>query len=152
MIKQKFNFSSSYKKIIRLLLLDKFNYTNSYSIPKLESVSLSIDLKSLDNFDSNRLIASMFILRILSNRKPYVTRFSLFQTFREKDYDASLIVNIRRLQLYKFIDLYSSKVSPFLPKLEIKCNKKLKKGIAAEFTLLDLSFIRVVEVHSVFFK
>jgi len=113
---------------------------------------LSIDLKSLDNFDSNRLIASMFILRILSNRKPYVTRFSLFQTFREKDYDASLIVNIRRLQLYKFIDLYSSKVSPFLPKLEIKCNKKLKKGIAAEFTLLDLSFIRVVEVHSVFFK
>lgn len=153
MLSGKYNFSLTARSSVRLAFIDKLNLSNSYSAPRVLSSKLFIDLKNLDNFDSPRLIAAVFVLSILSGAKPYVSRFNLFQTFHEKDYDAQVVVNLNSLSTFRFLELISTTILPFLAKADLSSYAlKMNKGFLVNFTIADLSFIRVVETHSIFFK
>lgn len=149
----KFNSYLNYKKSSRLLFIDKFGLTNSYGCPSLENTKLWIDLKSLENFDSSRLLAAVFILRILGGSKPYIIRFNLFQTFHEKKYDARVVLTLGNQLTHSASEMLSIDVLPFLAKVDLSAYAKNSiDGFIANFTIADLSFIRVVETHSIFFK
>lgn len=151
--KHKFNFLSTYNNTLRLTVVDKFNLINHFTLPSISSASVSIELNELGNFDSSRLIASMFILRLISKKKPYVARFGLFQTFKERDYDVLVLVKITGSDLYRFIEFISCCVIPNISKVDFSLNiVKILKGLLVNITIADLSFIRVVETHSIFFK
>lgn len=153
MCSRKFNSFSSYLAVFRVALFDKLNLSNSFSCPSLSSGSVFIELKSLENFDNTRLVAAVFILRLLSKRKPYVARFGLFQTFREKDYDVLVRVDLHNSTLFQFVELLAYDILPFLPKADLIASaSKKKNGFLVNFIILDLSFLRVVETHSTFFK
>lgn len=150
---RKFNSIATHTAVLKTALFDKLNLSNTFSCPSVVYGSLFIELKSLDNFDNTRLIAAVFILRLLSRRKPYVARFGLFQTFREKDYDILVRVDLRTGALLQFIELLAHDILPFLPKADLICNAlKKRNGFLINFIIMDLSFLRVVETHSIFFK
>lgn len=150
---RKYNNSEFYYRTVRLALLDKFRLDNTFSQPHVNSIILSIDLKNLDTFDSSRLLASVFILQLLGKQKPYVVRFGLFQTFKEKDYDAFVVLTLTGPKALDFLELFGQEILPFTSRVDVKVNKKLSKnGVAVKFTVLNLSCIRIVETHSVFFR
>lgn len=150
---QKFNIYNTYKRSFRIAFFDKLLSQNTYALPSVVKASLFIDLKSLEDFDSSRVIAAMFILRLLGGRRPYVVRFGLFQTFHDKVYDAYVQVNLAGDALYNFLGLITYDIIPFLAKVDFLFNyTSSDEGIVANFTIADLSFLRVVETHSVFFR
>lgn len=149
----KFNNNLTFGKTSRLVLLDRLNLTNSFACPTLSRAKLSIALTRLENFDSSRLLAAVFILTLLSGCRPYVVRFNLFQTFHEKDYDVHVAVDLPRASAESFSELFALHILPFLPKADLSSYAlKIAKNIVVNFTIADLSFIRVVETHSIFFK
>lgn len=146
-------FNNQFNCVSRIALLDKLNVANSFACPTLTGAKLTINLLRLDNFDSPRLLAAMFILTLLSGCKPYVSRFNLFQTFHEKDYDAQVAVTLNKNSAIAFMELFALNITPFLSKVDLSSYAlKTKKGVVVNFTIADLSFIRVVETHSIFFK
>lgn len=148
------NFLTTYRSIIRQVVLDKLLVSNSYACPTIRSGALFLELRNLDSFDTSRLVAASFLLKILTNRRPYVTRFSLFQTFHNKNYDVSVRVDLRGTALFEFIKILVSDILPFLSKLDVEKQvvAGYLKGSLVSFTIHDLSFMRVIETHSVFFK
>jgi len=149
----KFSGVVTHLAVFRTSLFDKLNLRNTFSCPQVVWGSVLIELKSLESFDSSRLVAAVFILRLLSKNKPYVARFGLFQTFKEKDYDMSVRVDLRGIDLIRFIELLAYDILPFLPKADLIFNAlKIKDGFIVDFIIMDLSFLRVVETHSTFFK
>lgn len=150
---RKFNFSSHYEQALRVALIDKLALKNAYTVPSIANSFLAINLKELSDFDDSRLIAAVFILRLLSGGRPYIARFGLFQTFHTKSYDALVHVNVRQMATYHMMGLLAERVLPFIAKADFTTNVvKKKNGILVFMTIADLSFIRVVETHSVFFR
>lgn len=151
--KEKFNVQLNHRLNLRTSVLEKLNVQNSYACPGILRAKLMIDLKGLENFDSSRLLAAIFILTLLSGSKPYVLRFNLFQTFHDKDYDAQVIVNLNKGKTKKLTELLALNIMPFLSKADLSYYAlKQEHGVLVNFTIADLSFIRVVETHSIFFK
>ena len=153
LVSNKYSVSSLLAKTLRTSFIDKLNTKNSCFLIKGVSGSISIELKNLDDFDSMRLIAANFILYLLTGCRPYVARFGLFQTFKEKMYDAIVQVSVRNLSLLRLLETLSYEILPFIAKAD--CISKFtlaNKGVVVLFTISDLSFIRVVETHSIFFK
>jgi hypothetical protein len=149
----KFKNFPTFNKFLRTSFIDKLSLTNTFANPRISKVTVFLDLKSLDSFDSARLVAAFFILRLLSGRKPYVLRFGLFQTFRERDYDVVVSVDLTTARLYDFLAILAYKIFPFLSKADFSSNALvMEDGIAVNYAVADLSFIRVVETHSIFFK
>ena len=149
----KFNFSKHASGILRLCAIDKLGSTNINCTPVLRKANLAIDLEALADFDDSRLIAAVFILRLLSGGRPYISRFGLFQTFHTRAYDVYVQVNINRELAYKLVGTLSERVFPFLAKADFSMNIiKTKKGTLVGMAISDLSFVRVVETHSVFFR
>ena len=149
----KFNNKISYSKTISLALLDKVNLKNTFSKPTLSSMTVFIVLKSLENFDSPRLVASSFLLRVLTNQKPYIVRFGLFQSFKEKECDILIQVNLSKTNLHNFFFFLAYNILPFLPKNDLNFSySKFNKSVVVFFTISNLSFIRFVEMHSAFFR
>lgn len=150
---EKFNTRLNHSLNFRTSIAEKLNLKNSYNCPTLLRSKLMIDLKGLENFDSPRLLAAIFILTLLGNSKPYVLRFNLFQTFHDKDYDAQVVVDLNKKKSQRLTELLSLDIMPFLPKADLSSYAlKNKHGVLVNFTIADLSFIRVVETHSIFFK
>lgn len=150
---KKFHLTSTTCLTSRLLLIEKCQLNNSYALTNFTRVKLLIELNALENFDSPRLLAALFLLTILGGSKPYVLKFTLFQTFHEKDYDAKVVLDLANSLAYRFVELMSFEVLPFLSKVDLSSYAlKIKKGTMVNFTISDLSFIRVVETHSIFFK
>lgn len=150
---QKFKFDKTYRNTFRAMFFDKLSIHNTYMVPQPRSACVFIDLKALEDFDSSRIIASVFILRLLSGRKPYVVRFGLFQTFHTKTYDAFVQVTLKGYALQTFLGVLSYSIMPFLTKVDFSLkNRLLNNGILTEIVISDLSFLRVVETHSVFFR
>lgn len=151
--KLKYSNDATYKLTARRAFLDKLNRANSFTSSKLIGAKLYITLTRLDTFDSSRIIAALFILTLLSGCKPYIVRFGLFQTFHEKDYDAIIVVNLNKRKIYSFFETLSLGVVPFLPKADLRVHAlKIGGGVVVQLAIADLSFIRVVETHSIFFK
>lgn len=148
-----FDFYNQQNTLLRLGVLDKLSINNTYSLPTIHEASLSINLRELSDFDDSRLIAAVFILRLLSNGRPYISRFGLFQTFHTRSYDLIVAVKIGKREAYNLITVLAERVLPFLAKADLTLNiLKKKNGSLVGMTIADLSFIRVVETHSVFFR
>jgi hypothetical protein len=149
----KFNFSEQYKKTSRVLLLDKLGSTNINLCPSVGVSYLTIELRELSDFDDSRLIAAMFILRLLSGGRPYISRFGLFQTFYTRAYDVSVYVSVNKFGAETLLTTLSERIFPFLAKADFSKNfLKTTNGILVGMAISDLSFVRVVETHSVFFR
>lgn len=149
----KFDNLNFYKNSARLPIIDKFNYLNTYQCPSFSSAVLSIELRGLETFDSSRVIASFFVLRLLTGQKPYISRLNVFQTFKKSEYDSLIIVSIQGNTLFSFLELLGYELLPFTSKIDIKSNiVKNKYGVVVNFTISDLSSIRIVETHSAFFR
>lgn len=143
----------TYNSTVRLALIEKLALENTYMCPGVIGGRLFIELNNLINFDSSRVLAAFFVLRLLSGKKPYFLRFRLFQTFHTKDYDALAVVDFGVESAHELIELVSIQVLPFLSKADLSSYAlKGKKGVVVNLTISDLSFIRVVETHSMFFK
>jgi len=150
---RKYNVASVLTKTLRTSFIDKLNAKNTFFCAKGVAASVYIEMKNLEDFDSVRLIAAHFILYLLTGCRPYVARFGLFQTFKEKEYDVVVRVDVRKQALLRLIEALSYEIFPFIAKAD--CTSQInivKKGIVVGFTISDLSFIRVVETHSIFFK
>lgn len=143
-----------YSKSLRLVGIDKLLLRNSFSCPNIYFSTLVVELTGLDNFDNTRLVAAMFILRLLSGKRPYIVKFGLFQTFYDKQCDATVQVTITGTEVFNIVSTLSSNILPFLSKVDFLKFVKVEKnkGCVIYFTIFDLSFIRVVETHSIFFK
>lgn len=151
--RNKFLSEATYKSVLRTTLIEKLNLMNTYSCPSLRRGRAFVELKRLENFDNSRLLAAIFILRLLGGRKPYVLRFGLFQTFHTRDYDAAVVVDFNSKASYKFVESVSLNILPFVAEADFSCYaSENKEGVVVNFTISDLSFIRVVETHSIFFK
>lgn len=150
---QKFNYSYVYKQAFAVALIDKLRLSNLHSLSLPSRALVHIDLQSLEDFDSSRVLASTFILRLLTGKRPYIARFGLFQTFHEKDYDAFVQVSLVGSSLYQFLGLLAERVLPLIAKVDFSESCVVEdKGVVARFAISDLSFIRVVETHSIFFR
>jgi len=149
----KFDNLNFYNNSVRLPIIDKYNYSNTYQCPSFSGAILFIELRNLDTFESSRLIASFFVLRLLTGQKPYISRLNVFQTFKKSDYDLTVLVSIRGNNLFNFLELLGYELLPFTSKIDVKSNiVKNKYGIVVNFVISDLSSIRVVETHSAFFR
>ena len=149
---RKYNNRLAFLKTLRLSFVDKLNLQNTYKLFTAAAV-VTIDLKNLEDFDSTRLIAAMFATRLLTGCKPYVSRFGLFQTFKEKDYDALVQVEVRSFALFELLEVLAHEILPFVAKADCKVSVLTgEEGIVVLFAISDLSFIRVIETHSIFFK
>lgn len=149
----KFGNDLTYSSTTRLALMEKLGVSNTYVCPSLLRGRLFIELKNLINFDSSRIIAAAFLLRLLSGAKPYVLRFGLFQTFHNKEYDVLVVVDFGARHAFNFIETVSVNILPFIAKADFSIHAlKSKEGVTVNFTVADLSFIRVIETHSIFFK
>jgi hypothetical protein len=149
----KFNLFAQSSKTLRLTMLDKFAATNVNKIPIITRAYAAIDLESLTDFDDARLIAAVFILRLLSGGRPYISRFGLFQTFHTRAYDMYVQVNVGKRLAHNLVTVLVERVFPFLAKADYSSSlTKIKKGTLVGMTISDLSFVRVVETHSVFFR
>lgn len=151
-ISNKYNNRATFLKTLRLSFLDKLNLQNTYKVMGV-SATVMFDLKNLEDFDSTRLVASMFAARLLTGCKPYVSRFGLFQTFREKDYDVVVQVEVRGWALFEFLGVLAYEILPFVAKAD--CKSSILgggEGIVVLFAISDLSSIRVIETHFIFFK
>ena len=150
----KFNYLDSYARTTRLILIDRLALNNSYEVPEISFIVLSVSLSNLEDFDSSRIAAGSFLLRLMSDQKPYIIRFGLFQTFKEKKYDVIIQVSLReRSRRYKFLSLFGGAIIPALTKKEaypIFSFRNLR--VVANFAVKNLSFIRVIETHSAFFR
>lgn len=150
---RKFNFLEQYGATLRLSLFDKVGSRNAYNCPTLTGAYAVIDLRDLHDFDDSRLIAAVFILRLLSGGQPYLSRFGLFQTFYTRDYDISVYVSVTKVPAFRLLTTLAERVFPFLAKADFSSTfLKKKNGILVGMTIADLSFVRVVETHSVFFR
>lgn len=148
----KYNNKLTFFRTLRLSFVDKLNLRNTYAITGV-TAAVHIDLKNLEDFDSTRLIAAVFAIRLLTGSKPYVSRFGLFQTFKEKDYDASVRVDVRGSGVFALLEVLAYEILPFVAKADCLADAlENKKGIVVLLAISDLSFIRVVETHSIFFK
>lgn len=143
----------SYNVTTRPALVDKFCLVNSFAMPTIFSVILSVNLLNVAGFDSSRLVASFFLLRLLTGQRPYVSRFGVFQTFKKSDYDISISTTLSKTHVADFLTFLSKGILPFMSKSDFSANfSKTCKGVVVTYTISDLSFIRVVETHSAFFK
>jgi len=150
---QKFNFLASSERTLRPMLFDTLSLANTFEVPTPLSSRVFIELKALDDFDSSRLIAAVFILRLLTGRRPYVARFGLFQTFHTRSYDAVVQVTLSGDSLQRLVGTLSYSVLPFIAKVDFSFKTRiLREGAVADMVISDLSFLRVVETHSVFFR
>lgn len=141
------------KSVLRVALLDKLLLTNTYACPTVFRGRLFFELKNLNSFDSSRILAASFALRLLGGSKPYFVRFGLFQTFHNKDYDALAVVDLNAKFAHQLIEIISVNILPFVAKADFSTYAlKNKEGVEVNFTVADLSFIRVIETHSIFFK
>lgn len=148
----KYNNRVAFFKTLRLSFLDKLNLCNTF-IVNSPTAEVIIDLKNLEDFDSTRLIAAMFAMRLLTGCKPYVSRFGLFQTFKEKDYDIVVCVTVRSVRIFMLLEILAHEILPFVAKVDCTTRAlNIGEGTVVLFTISDLSFIRVVETHSIFFK
>lgn len=149
----KFNTLKTTALTSRTLFLDKLLRSNTFACPILKQGSIFIELRALETFENPRIVAAMFILRLLAQQRPYVARFGLFQTFREKRYDVLVRVDILNSPLFNFTEFLACKILPFLSRADLFFNALTKKnGFVLELAIMDLSFLRAVETHSVFFK
>lgn len=148
----KYNIAPLVSKTLRTSFIDKLSLRTTFFAAGV-SGTVSIELKNLEDFDSVRLIAANFILYLLTGVRPYVARFGLFQTFKEKDYDVIVRVSVRKLNALRLLETLSYEILPFIARAD--CTSRvtsISKGVVVGFTISDLSFIRVVETHSIFFK
>lgn len=150
---KKFDFCNQYSRTLRLCFSDKWGSQNVFSTPRLVDSYAVIELKELSDFDDSRLIAAVFILSLLSGGRPYISRFGLFQTFHTRVYDVLVQVNVGTSGAYNLVNALAERVLPFLAKVDFSMNiQKKKNGTLVGMTIADLSFVRVVETHSVFFR
>lgn len=150
---KKYKNNLTFVKTLRVSFLDKLNLRNTHAIPGVTAASVTIDLKNLEDFDSSRLIAAMFATRLLTGCKPYVSRFGLFQTFKEKAYDAVVRVDVRSDKVFELLEVLAYEILPFVARADCVTSALIEEyGTVVLFAISDLSFIRVVETHSIFFK
>lgn len=153
LIVSKYDISPMLAKTFRMTFIDKLNIKNTFSCGKGVSASVYVEMHNLEDFDSVRVVAAHFIIYLLTGCRPYVSRFGLFQTFKEKEYDATVRVEVRRQATFYLLEVLAYEILPFIAKAD--CTTQLISrvdGIVVLFTIADLSFIRVVETHSIFFK
>lgn len=101
----------------------------------------------------NRVLAAFFLLRVLTGKKPFISRFGCFQTFKKKNYDLIVEVTLVKEAIYTFLSLFSISILPELNILDLTTNLIVSKKFSIYFfSVRDLSFLRVVETHSVFFR
>jgi len=149
----KFKLNHGWKSTFRVISINKLNLTNSFSLPEFKKISVFLVLNKLENFDNSRLVAASFILKLLTKQQPYVVKFNLFQTFKKKDYDINICVSLRNNNMYNFISVLSNLVIPALSKVDSRVKYSLCNScIVANFAILDFSFIKIVETHSIFFR
>lgn len=149
----KYSISPLVSKTLRTSFIDKLSPRTTFFCAAGVSGTVSIELKNLEDFDSVRLIAANFILYLLTGSRPYVARFGLFQTFKEKEYDVIVRVNVRKLNALRLLETLSYEIFPFIARADcVSRVTSINKGVVVGFTISDLSFIRVVETHSIFFK
>lgn len=150
--KNKYSSGVTFLKTLRVSFVDKLNLRNTYLIAA-PTASVVIDLKNLEDFDNSRLVAAMFALRLLTGCKPYVARFGLFQTFKEKNYDMLVRVNVGANKIFSFLEILAYEILPFIAKADCSASALIEEqGTVVLLAISDLSFIRVVETHSIFFK
>lgn len=149
----KFSINNTWNKTLRAVLISKLNLSNSFSISEFTGVNIFLVLNNLDNFDSSRLVAASFILNLISNKRPSVLKFSLFQTFKKKEYAVHLCVSLRNESMYTFLSVLTNVILPSLSKSDVKVSYSLRNlCFVASFAITDFSFIKIVETHSVFFR
>lgn len=149
----KFENKLTYTSTLRKVLIEKLPILNTHACPKFQRAKMYLNLSKLENFDSSRVLAAIFALKLLSGGKPYVIRFRLLQTFHTKSYDAVVVVDGNADATLNIVELVSTKILPFIAKADFTSYAlKNKTEVIVNITIADLSFIRVVETHSIFFK
>lgn len=153
MFNNHFNLGNSHVKARKLLLVEKLNLGNVMSLTLLNNITLVIHLNSIEDYDSPRVAASAFLLYLSSGQKPYISRFGLFQTFKIKNYDITMRVDLSTKNVNSFLSFFFFTVLTRLSKSGLKRNVLTSpKGIVARFAISDLSFIQLAETHPAFFK
>lgn len=148
-----FNLKLAFDTSYRISTIDKYLLTNSFSLPKCELVTLSLKLTNLESFNSPRVVAAFFLLRYLSGRKPFITKFNIFQTFKKKRYDIHLQINLRNHSMYDFLCYFSSIILPNVPKLDLRyLILNSKEEMIYRYSISDLNFLKLVEMHPIFFR
>jgi hypothetical protein len=108
----------------------------------------------LDSFDNNRVLASFFLLKILSCKKPYISRFGIFQTFKKRNFDIIVQSDLHGSEVFDFITYLSLNIFTLLSDMDLKVSSYglLNKNLVYFFSIKDISFLRFVETHSAFYK
>ncbi len=149
----KFNNNYTWRNTLRFVTINKLSLSNTFSVLTFNNVNIFLVLNNLENFDNSRLVAASFILKLISNQQPFVTKFSLFQTFRKKDYEITICVSLRDEKMYLFLSMLASAAIPVLSKADARVSfSSFNSCIVANFAIFDFSFIKIIETHSAFFR
>lgn len=151
----RFDFGRANVNVNRLLAIDKIGLKNTYSIPSFDRIVLTITLQELDDFDDIKLISSAFALFLISGRRPYITRFGVFQTFRTTSCDVILTVTLTdEFTICEVFQFISCQVLVYVSKHDLQINEFVSEtGLTGIFfSLANLNFLKVIETHYIFFR
>ena len=102
-----------YKKEITKLLKDKYNYKNSFEIPKLEKVVINMGVGEAVK-DSKKIEIAIKELAAISGQKPIVTKSKKANaSFKLREgMPIGVKVTLRKNKMYEFIDRFINVALP----------------------------------------
>lgn len=132
-------------RIIKYDLINKFNYKNVISIPKLEFIILTFNLKK---WDSGALINLLSSLKLIILKTPKITTSKISNVVFKirKGQPIGCKLTLRKIYLHKFLFILINKI---LPKSKFT---KISKHNMFSLTLKNVLIFNELEQNYQFFK
>lgn len=102
-----------YNTIVKYELLNKYNYNNTKSLPKLKSITLNFGCPAAE---INRLASGLLALELISNQKGHLTRtkYSKILYKVRKGNPTGCKVTLNKFNKFKFLELLIIEIFPKL--------------------------------------
>lgn len=127
-------------------------YMNVFEIFNVKGVALFFKLEFMDSLLTDALIAMFFFLKYLFLQKPYFYPVKVMAGFKKKAYNCMCVLNLKKHLHFVFLMGFLAPISVFLGSSDFKINRRLISNSTCGFSVYNLSFLRFVEIHPIFFR
>lgn len=150
----RFDFVAMENYLNRVLVIDKLHVTHTFKRIGLTKATVFMNLTGLISFNDPKLIASAFALFLITGKKPYITRFGMFETFHYIRCDIMLSVNaIDYFTMFRIFQFIGCRALRAISKHDLDINDFSSFSSNGIFlSIANLNFLRVFETHYVFFR
>lgn len=152
LLETSFNLNYTYRLNARFFLMHKLNLDSNVALPKMKKLELYSYINGVESFWNNRALGSFLLLFFVTGNLPFISRFKIFQTFKQTTYNVTIAVSLNENQVWDFLLGLSYHVLESISLLDRNFRVYYRVPGLYSFVLSDWVSLKEITVHPAFFR